>query len=68
MVFSRSATIFKDSIMVGLIIQVVAGMLSDHTNKGMLTDSYTAILFQIDISRSLEIVNHKVMVLTTQNV
>ena len=50
---------FTESRMVSFIIQVVAEMFSDHTNKGMLTDSYTTILIEIDIERSMDIVNHK---------
>ncbi|CUM48645.1 unnamed protein product [Debaryomyces tyrocola] len=43
--------------MVSFIIQIVAEIFSDHTNKAMLTDSCTTILIEIDIERSLEIVN-----------
>ena len=50
---------FTEPRMVSFIIQVVAEMFSDHTNKGMLTDSYTTILIEIDIERSMEIVNQK---------
>lgn len=52
---------FKDSKIVSFLVQVVAEMFSDHTNKGMLTDSYTTILIEIDIPRSLEFVNQGVM-------
>ena len=38
--------------------QVVAEMFSNHTNKGMLTDSYTTILIEMDIERTLENINH----------
>ncbi|CAG86581.2 DEHA2D00352p [Debaryomyces hansenii CBS767] len=50
---------FTEPRMVSFMIQVVAEMFSDHTNKGMLTDSYTTILIEIDIERSMEIVNQK---------
>lgn len=48
---------FSESRMVSFIIQIVAEIFSDHTNKAMLTDSCTTILIEIDIERSLEIVN-----------
>jgi hypothetical protein len=44
---------------VSFMIQVIAEMFSDHTNKGMLADSYTTILIEIDIERSMDIVNQK---------
>ncbi|CUM55983.1 unnamed protein product [Debaryomyces tyrocola] len=37
--------------------QVIAEMFSNHTNKGILTDSYTTILIEVDIKRSLEMIN-----------
>ncbi|CUM48546.1 unnamed protein product [Debaryomyces tyrocola] len=49
---------FNDSKMVRFFVQVVAEMFSNHTNKGMLTDSYTTILVEIDIERSLEVIKH----------
>ena len=49
---------FNDSKMVRFFVQVVAEMFSNHTNKGMLTDSYTTILVEIDIERSLEAIKH----------
>lgn len=50
---------FKDKKMHGFLEQLVAEMLSDHTNKGILTDSYTMILVEIDIERSLSIKENK---------
>ena len=49
---------FNDSKIVRFFVQVVAEMFSNHTNKGMLTDSYTTILVEIDIERSLEAIKH----------
>ena len=49
---------FNDSKMIRFFIQVIAEMFSNHTNKGMLTDSYTAILVEMDIERSLEVIEH----------
>jgi len=49
---------FNDSKMVSFFVQVVAEMFSNHTNKGMLTDSYTTILVEIDIERSVETISH----------
>ena len=33
-------------------------MFSNHTNEGMLTDSYTTILVEVDIERNLEAIKH----------
>ena len=49
---------FNDSKIIKFFIQVVAEMFSNHTNKSILTDSYTAILVEIDIARSLEAIEH----------
>ena len=48
---------FNDLKMVKFFVQLVAEMFSNHTNKGMLTDSYTTIFAEIDIERTLEIIN-----------
>lgn len=48
---------FHDPKIKSFLVQLVAEMFSYHTNKGMLTDSYTAILIEIDIERSLEVIN-----------
>ena len=49
---------FNDSKMIRFFIQVIAEMFSNHTNKGMLTDSYTTILVELDIERSLDAFKH----------
>lgn len=56
---------FNDSKMIRFFVQVVAEMFSNHTNKGMLTDSYTTILVEIDIERSLEAIKHSTELLYT---
>ncbi|CUM50130.1 unnamed protein product [Debaryomyces tyrocola] len=53
---SRNMLDVTDVKMKKFIKQVVAEMFSNHTNKGMLTDSYTTILIEMDIERSLEII------------
>jgi hypothetical protein len=50
---------FSESRMVTFIIKVVVEIVSDNTNKGMLTDSYITILIELDIERGLEIDNQK---------
>ena len=37
--------------------QIIAEMFSNHTNMGILTDSYTTILIEVDIKRNLEMIN-----------
>lgn len=53
---------FNDPKMVKFLIQVIAEMFSNHTKKGMLTDSYTTILIELDIKRSLEAIKNKMLV------
>ena len=61
----NKAISFNDSKMIRFFVQVVAEMFSNHTNKGMLTDSYTTILVEIDIERSLEAIEHNTKLLDT---
>ena len=56
---------FKDSKMVRFFVQVVAKLFSNHTNKGMLTDSYTRILVEIVIERNLETIEQTELLNTT---
>lgn len=53
---------FKDSRLRRFFTQVVAEMFSNHTNKGILTDSYTIVLVEIDIERSLEAIENRIKV------
>ena len=53
---SRKILDFTDVKTKKFIKQVVAEMFSNHTDKGMLTDSYTTILIEMDIERSLDII------------
>ena len=61
----NKALSFNDSKIIRFFVQVVAEMLSNHINKGMLTDSYTTILVEIDIERSLEAIEHNTRLLDT---
>lgn len=45
---------FNSETMNGFFQHLVAEMFSNHTNKGILTDSYTIILVEIDIKGSLK--------------
>ena len=61
----NKAISFNDSKIIKFFVQVVAEMFSNHTNKGILTDSYTTILVEIDIARSLEAIEHNTKLLDT---
>lgn len=58
---------FHESKMVKFLVQVVAEMFSNHTNKGMLTDSYTTLLIELDIETSLEAIKHNKKLLEDNN-
>lgn len=48
---------FTDLKIKRFLKQVIAEMFSNHTNKGILTDSYTTVLIEVDIKRNLEMIN-----------
>lgn len=48
---------FTDLKIKRFLKQVIAEMFSNHTNKGILTDSYTKVLIEVDIKRNLEMIN-----------